>query len=310
MLGRPALLLPGDIGLERYPSRDFVTHEYFHIMQLQLSPFALGEMHWVLEGMARLMERLDCARNFYACDSSYDKFRRFDEGPTLQSIALHQVSPEWWHYFLGAYASELLMQRAGRDALIEYYRVQVSGRSRTTLPWSSRPTSEAAFNSAFGIDLQEFYEVFERHRGGARPAHGSRYLSGQLRRENGVPIAGAQVAGISTGHKGAIRVDTSDENGEFELIVPQGWTNRLQVRLSDYSCFVWYAEGGATESKEAATILHPSITDRTTVDIVVSDDLCHRRISGRVIAPDGQALPWFRLQVDLQVDPAGGSAGG
>ena len=61
--------------------------------------------------------------------------------------------PYWVGRALSFLAGEWLAERAGEPALFEYYRL---------LPTSD--SWEAAFEGAFGITIDDFYEKFEAYR--------------------------------------------------------------------------------------------------------------------------------------------------
>jgi hypothetical protein len=55
-------------------------------------------------------------------------------------------------------AAELLAARAGQRALFDYYRLLQPGT-----------TWQTAFETAFGMTVEEFYAVFEEHRAAGFP---------------------------------------------------------------------------------------------------------------------------------------------
>ena len=99
---------------------------------------------------------------------SLDEARRAQAviaGSTAEPLRNFAALPELWAYpdevaeALSFLAGDWLVARAGEPAIFEYYRLLVSNDS-----W------QAAFEAAFGITIDEFYEEFAEYRAVAAPA--------------------------------------------------------------------------------------------------------------------------------------------
>ena len=153
-----------------------LAHEYFHILQLSLSPELSGP-RWLSEGAAE-----------YAMAQFGERANRYDYTAFRNSVLLRAAS--WTgtlrdagddlsyptgheHYFLGFLAIELLVEQAGEEAVLGYYRL---------LP--TTPDWREAFASAFGTTPDEFLrDVRGMAAGGPRELpHDSRAGGRGLRR--------------------------------------------------------------------------------------------------------------------------------
>ena len=147
------------------------AHEIFHAYQKALSALRTGGSdddvppagpRWLTEGSAEFFA-------YKAMDAggvlSYDTERstRFvetakrEDRPLSEMGNLHGVRGVSYQFFL--LAAELLAHHAGDDALIQFYSLQ-----------HPETTWEEAFNAAFGMTVDEFYDLFETHRANGFPA--------------------------------------------------------------------------------------------------------------------------------------------
>ena len=143
-----------------------LEHEYFHLLQSHLAGFGedLNEFRrargplWLLEGMADYAEavyRAEVGPRTYEELRDRNAFSVASWAGTLEATGDHIFAES---YVLGFLAVDLLVQRAGEEALLDYYRSVSTG-----LRWRE------AFSSVFGIDVDEFYEEFELRRAENRP---------------------------------------------------------------------------------------------------------------------------------------------
>ena len=109
-------------------------------------------------------------------------------------------------------AVEWLADHAGEHAILEYYRVLRSGKD-----W------QPAFETAFGISVDDFYEAFEKHRAEVAPASVLHRVSGVMLDPDGYPVAGVQIATRRREQMVAFEGFTITEvDGTFELRVADG----------------------------------------------------------------------------------------
>ena len=90
------------------------------------------------------------------------------EVPALRSFETVEDDAERIHYRLGFLAADWLADRAGVEALAGYYRRLPSSDS-----W------QEAFEGAFGIAIDDFYESFEAYRAEIVPRRGGCPLTGR-----------------------------------------------------------------------------------------------------------------------------------
>ena len=170
-----------------YEGRYVVLHEYIHALQFQLMGANYIDLSWLLEGSANWFDS-DLStqdRNGYPLSRKLiDALNQASKGPPLEEI---ESANETWQYSFGLVAADMLVERAGKSAAIDFYRVLAPGQSRASWGrWETRPTLRSAFAAAFGLTLDQFYGEFEalmaRRRGSAtrRPASNEFALEGTI----------------------------------------------------------------------------------------------------------------------------------
>ena len=139
-----------------------VAHEYFHVLQSHTAQGA-REPTWLEEGSARYAEMvyLGVVDPSSTVGESLQGMRQSAlsrPGNSTGALASFETY-EGFHktrrsnHGLGFLAADWLASHAGERALIEYYRLR-----------TSIETWESAFESAFGISVEHFYEQFEVYR--------------------------------------------------------------------------------------------------------------------------------------------------
>ena len=238
-------------GLCRFDGSLVLDHEYFHLLQIHLAGFgenldgfrrATGPI-WLLEGMAEYAEALYRAQ---VGPRTYEEVRD-DNAIAVASWAgtLEETGDQIFaeNYVLGFLAVDLLAQRAGEEALLDYYRSIATG-----LPWRE------AFSSVFGIDVDEFYEEFERHRAENRPPLHT--ITGAVVGPRGDGLRRiALVAVSSDGAYSSYSLTVAD--GGFAIAVPaEGWYAIAIYPPPTGACTMigWYEEtAGFTASRRDRT---------------------------------------------------------
>ena len=140
-----------------------LAHEYVHVLQHQLAAGAPPGPAWLTEGVAVYGEALHGAviEQGLTASEGLDSRRRQEAAaltragdvPALRSFETVEDDAERIHYRLGFLAADWLADRAGVEALAGYYRRLPSSDS-----W------QEAFEGAFGIAIDDFYESFEAYR--------------------------------------------------------------------------------------------------------------------------------------------------
>lgn len=284
------------------------THEYFHILQQQLSDRALlispkfGAPNWLIEGMARWMQVQhsdadgfeDWAR-FYA--QKLEVVRNHHgvlPDTSLESVELRKVG----EYEYGSVASELLAQYAGENALVEFWRLPGDLFDGSTVSWRE------VFSVAFGVTTPDFYSAFCRlRRGETMPDYGDdgppcldddvRMVSGVLVDDDGTAVSGATILVVLLECTGICdlldHLDArTDSQGRFTVRFTDVGEGLLGVRVVvSELCEGWYAAGGFVGQTAVAIPFEDNVAD---IRIQLPAGICSR-IEGAIVGPDGVGLP-------------------
>ena len=197
-----------------------LAHEYFHILQRNAgnwSNAAEGSTLWIHEGSAvyasaihsdiqgriSLTARREGARLAWSASAASSAARAINTvfGPG----AIVNV------YSVGFLATEWLVERAGPEAVLEFFRL---GGHRT------------AFQRAFGISVSGFLTAFEEHRMEVAPPF-EWQIAGTVLGSDGLPIEGTAAWVVVRIEGAAWRAgqDETNTRGVFEFIGPgSGYT--------------------------------------------------------------------------------------
>ncbi len=233
------------------------AHEYFHHLQGATAPGHLlpyyGEGYstfgpwWLTEGAAVYGEKLYVVPSGVA---SYDDERDREirqAQHSIRGLAELELADDFFAesggYSIGFLAVELLVQLSSVDALIHYYEL---------LP--QHDTWQAAFENAFGIAIDEFYESFEVYRDSVASTGEKLFrIQGRVFGPDDQPLEGiglwAWQGDVENSGSGATRSD-----GSFVLIVPDGsFTLDIYADFSAGCSFVgWYDGDSITDSYDEA----------------------------------------------------------
>lgn len=280
-------------------------HEYVHALQHDAATGGLGAAGeirplWLVEGMAMYLS----AR--YRSDAGYEDYRsarrraaenaRAFGGPlplySLETYFQWRSSPPVAAYSVGFLAAEWLVAQAGDDALFLFMRRLQHGVSR----W------RGAFDVAFGLSLDEFYEAFDEHAqlfNRPRPHR----VSGVLLDPDGAPVAGLRVYAYPE-HGGRGEYDLSDSRGRFAVPLPAGRYAVAVQSGSRCTLYGYYRDGEALAPSSDPTFVElsarsaPAITIRlpTSPSALRGWSTCDQPegagwLSGSVLAPDGRGVP-------------------
>ena len=289
----------------RYSAARYVLmEEYFHAIQYQLAGAAAdwpptwmveGSINWIRGDLATrertgypLSRRLIDARN------------QASKGPPLEEIESGNAT---WQYSFGLIAADLLIERAGPPALLDFFRAFAPGRTGSSGQWESQLTWQGAFAATYEISIDEFYEEFEtvmaKLRGSARrrPASNQVSLSGTVVDRDGSPQSGVRLTSYEI-KNGAYATfgsaqSKSDQDGEFTLLVRKRADHRIWIRLADRDgCRHWWTSEGDNEAQSAedAELIEVGANDPPPLTITVDGDKCRWRISGTLAGPEGEPL--------------------
>ena len=219
-----------------------------------------------------------------------------------------------WEYYLGRVGLRRLVERAGAEAWIRYYRELAPTRIGPAGRWESIPPWRDVFASTFDVDLDEFYAAFDEwqadlaERNGRRPSGESNgesaRIEGRAVRANGSPVAGRFVSAneivvSSSGDRRTIgwqqRAET-DAEGNFSVIAPNDGQYMLRIDLGvDRRCSIYYSREGGAHARDDADLL--TVSDRTlrNVRFTVAADACRHKLRGTVRGLDGEPLAGIRL---------------
>ena len=305
------------------PATEFMAHEWFHYLQLQLAARNwYVTPQWVLEGTAVwAQEGLPVANGETTFASSRESYRR-DAARTSATLQSAEQLNDPWQYFLGVLAVDLLAENSDRDAPIEYLRQLYPQALEPERRWSSEPGWQAAFREAFGFEVKEFYTEFERWRGELRLT-GRRYdynpgdqkLQGTLHFADGTPADGFRIN--TAAYEGNIlagreRNTIVADDGKFSIDLAPNTEQRIWVTHD--SCELWLTDHGLVTQAQAAG-QHRTLNTRglPTLQLVLPNDACRWHVATSMLALRGDQRTievghWAENQLFAwaSLDPAGG----
>lgn len=270
-----------------------LTHEWFHVIQGQLSARApQASPTWINEGAATWAEWQMPAelRNSSASDDR--EWRRDRVARITQPLQSAEDGYHGWEYDLGALAVERLVEQSGLDAQIEFNRLlypQIVGRERL---WSQGLAWQGAFEAAFGITAAAFYEEFAAWRE-TLPAATQRLnhnpndvtLSGTLRHSNRSPAKGFVVVAEAYEDDvkvGIERATVSDEQGEFTLYLEPETMQR--IRLKHAGCRLWLSQNGlATTSPQPGQYRELNTRSLLRLNLTLPEGACENELRAHVL---------------------------
>ena len=240
----PEDLRTSEIAWVRY----VLTHEYFHVLQGQLSH--RGASQWLVEGTATWAEGehqvLDRGRTLE--DAREGGVSAVTEStPSLRSTESNNAG---WEYTLGWLATDRLTAVAGDESYIEFWRRLAPTEIGPHHRWTSRPDWRTAFQETFGVPVSSFYADFNAWQreqavangAGASPDDDTRWIRGRVTGESGAPVASVFVnairveVGTSVGRQ---QHAETDADGAFAVRAPQDGDYRVSVDIAD-SCTRYY----------------------------------------------------------------------
>ena len=241
------------------------AHEYFHILQQIWQRLAPGgsdpSPFWLIEGAAtyfgdvweqknaiRTRERIR-AEWIWESASLSDHLRDMDSYAAFQKWGFPL-------YHLAALATEWLVEEAGESSLVEYWRLL-----------AGQPTWQVAFEAAFGLPVDEFYDAFDDYYQQEVVAT-FQWMRGFVLGPDGEPLGGIELWAhpVSDGRS---RFGRTSADGAFNLAVPRGeYTLGVYRRPTGaWETVGWYGGNGFTTVRGQATVIDTSGADVTGIEI-------------------------------------------
>lgn len=283
--------------------RYHITHEYFHILQRQLSDGWASQ--WLVEGTADWVEGehkvLDGERTL---DNLRDRelSEITDNTPTLRSTEEENAQ---WEYTLGWLATDQLTANTAPDFPIEFWRQSTPTEIGPHGRWASTPDWRTVFHRMSGQTMSDFYtdfDAWQQEQAAANPASASPYddasIRGRVTGDDDAPVAGVFVNAIRVEGETSVgwnqRAET-DADGAFAVRAPQDGDYRLSVDITD-DCTRYYSDGRLIDNGkqrdawQQARRVSVSQSDVSGIDIQVPPGVCGWQIRGRVVGPVGEPL--------------------
>lgn len=275
-----------------------IAHEYVHAIQAHVAGRGGTGPAWMTEGVANRW-----SAEYYDAigDRPYETHLQDIVLPGSRSTATpleDMGSYDDINYPLVHLAIDWLVELAPDGSIMEYYRQRFS-----------HETWEEAFESAFGMGVEEFYASFAARR--AKVAAPYPKISGTVFDDQGQPWEGVTVYVRAT-HSLADRNATTGADGRFETRAP---ADEYQVGLMADECVLGWYEGDERfgVSRDDARVFSAATGDLD--DLVLRPPNNCARIKGTVVGIDGQPIEGLQVQgfaqgggrpVFLETDESGG----
>ena len=289
---------PEDLSIsEIAQGRYWLTHEYFHILQSQLSDSRASQ--WLVEGTADWVEG---GHQVLDGEQMLEDLRERKQSeissrtPTLRSAEQDNAQ---WEYTLGWLAVDRLTTAAGDESYLEFWHRLASTEIGPHGRWTSTPDWRTAFQETFGIPVSSFYadfDAWQREQAAANEASASsgddeaRWIRGRVTDEGGAPVAGVFVNAIRVEGETSVgrnqRAET-DADGMFAVRAPEDGDYRISVDIAD-DCTRYYRNSGLTEEPDEALPVTVAGSDRQGVNIQLPANICGWLIRGRVADAAGE----------------------
>ena len=276
-----------------------LTHEYFHVLQEQLSHH--GASQWLVEGTAEWAESdhqvFDSSNTWEVARE--DKVSAVKEStPSLRSTESDNAG---WGYTLGWLAVDRLTAASGDGSYIEFWRQLAPTEIGSHHRWTSRPDWRTAFQETSGVPVSSFYADFSAWQRQQAATNGPiarslivrpRWIRGRATDESGAPISGVLVNAIRV--EGGVAVGSNqraetDPDGAFVVRAPEDGNYRISVNIAD-GCTRYYGNGDLTEKRDEAQLVAVAEPDVQGVNIQLPANICGWLISGRVVDANGEPL--------------------
>ena len=211
-----------------------------------------------------------------------------------------------WEYSLGHFAVLSLVETAGADAPVEFFRLLAPTGVEAAKRWPSSLQWGDAFFASFGMSAEQFYTSFADlqeslpGRSNVRRQPSERVLSGTISRPGNSPVVRAWVTASQVDDQGLVRLmlrTMSDVTGSFEFFVPHRSNYRIGIESGSAPwCHVWHAGEGVAHAGEDAALVWMGLRSITKIEIAIPADKCAYRIEGDVTGADARPLGGILVQ--------------
>ena len=296
--------------------RTTLAHEYYHLIQhdmLKSVGLAASSPEWLIEGTAEYNKKLYEAHYTGLRADSSDRLLALRDTGSFRDIAeAFSIA----HYEIAALAIDWLETHSEhRNANLEFWR---------SLADSQDPDS--AFESAFGITVEDFLGTFESYRTELESA--APRITGVVLDRDDNALDGVNImASAFARNDGPNSKDVTAADGSFEILVPDG---QYVIRLgrvasaapgTPYSS-IFFGLSYSTRTGYANSCGPLTAIEAGTTDLVikvlpellegVDDPPCNEGVPGHyviestVFGPDGEVIlgDWGRLEgIHVSADP-------
>ena len=289
--------------IAEHPTDTTWLHEYVHAIQWDLagSPAnAAAVPDWLIEGTAMHSN----GDQLVATGSqTWEDVRSFRESVVydrdLRDLATFEKCVQCGEHWIGWLAADHLAARAGRESLIEFWRLlppQGAGR----VPGSPEVRWRWAFEDAFGLSPGTFYAEFrvwiadlysrlseeQTVVAGPKSDPDAPTLSGMIIRAPDV-AAPISISGQLLNGGGVSGMVATD--GSFSIKTELFMPHLLAVEFTG-DCWMYVREDGLVADRGDSEIFPATDGDFEGIIITIPPEACQSTISGRVIAPPGVSI--------------------
>ena len=235
-----------------------LSHEYFHVLQIQLSDSPGIEPQWMVEGTALWAEARHAMSDGQQGHFNSLRHRAMDaarRGPDLDGFdppygGYGGTDPyPGYMYVLGYAAVDLLLGREDVGDLLEFYRNLGSQSAWSGGEFGISQDWESAFLDTYGVSVDDFYDDFNEWRSGLpgrasyRGEVGDRLVAGRVLHRDRTPVSGAMIF-VYHEEGGWPRAVETDASGNFRVHAPAAEEYKAIVSLPlAYACHSGHASG-------------------------------------------------------------------
>ena len=265
-----------------YTLLESIANAYFHVLQHQLvAPRSLSEVepYWLVEGMAMnfdlaYTQSRSGRRPFLGDNGRYSPYLDLEDAINLNGV----MTPGWLrnkltesnfrdgHLVHPIYANSIafagahfLVGEAGEDSVVEFWRLL-----------QQRPTWQQAFEEAFGMSIEDFYDSFEEWLPDQLPSQVQLSVWLHWQGKEALPpevlnrirwATAVDIENFITSPPGNVSWGGSNEEGAHTIVYGAGerWTGTLSLTFETDQCtrqlLGWYKDGELTDQAKEATVV-------------------------------------------------------
>ena len=287
-----------------------LAHEYFHVVQSQLSEGSAGASLWVTEGTAEWAEDVYLVASgdelWPNLRSQNSNFAR--DYPLLEDLSFGNNG--WWPYQFGWLATDQLIEQAGADSWIELWRRLAPSGAGPHRRWQSTPRWEDIFHEVAGVDLPAFSNTFaawarEQTQQGSSNNQTTQRIRGRVTDASGRPVEGMRVTATRTAGDPAGDLTslesagwtraTTTPNGSFEIAAAHSNNYRISLDLGD--CTRHYSNGELISDWWETRPIRVSQSGISGINIQLPPDVCAGPyIRGTALGPNAEPLAGIHVR--------------